>query len=133
MTGEQWFIQLDGDELGPLSSTEFRDLAGRGVVTANTPVSLNRAAWQRAANVPGLFVSSKCSPLSEQTSTPCSEEPSGTRSSDPQDLEDCQTAWGKFARWLLSLVAGGLLILLLAVVRRLLLFSWDFIVGLFQG
>ena len=52
----QWFYQVKGNEVGPLSSAELRNLAQRGVVLTNTLVkNAPDAAWVPAERVRGLF------------------------------------------------------------------------------
>ena len=74
MTAKQWFIRLDSNVIGPLSSEELRQLAEQQVVQAATPVSLDQCSWNDAASVNGLFSDSNKSeqraPFSPPTPPP---------------------------------------------------------------
>lgn len=54
MSSTFWFVRLGDRVLGPLSEAELRDLALRGGVTAQTPVSQDKATWTEAAAVQGI-------------------------------------------------------------------------------
>jgi hypothetical protein len=56
MAERSWFYAAGGQQQGPVSEAQLRDLIARGTVTADTLVwSEGMAAWQRAGEVPGLF------------------------------------------------------------------------------
>jgi len=59
----QWFYQVMGEEVGPISSAELRNLAQRGAVKQDTPVR-NRPdqIWVPAERVQGLFAVSNLAP-----------------------------------------------------------------------
>src|SRR5246127_5583043 len=55
MAERSWFYAASGQQQGPVSEAQLRDLIGRGTVTADTLVwSEGMAAWQRAGEIPGL-------------------------------------------------------------------------------
>ena len=59
----QWFYQVKGNEVGPFSSAELRNLAQRGVISTETLIkNTPEAAWIPAARVQGLFPASNESP-----------------------------------------------------------------------
>ena len=54
--GMQWFMEKDGKPEGPLSDVTIRDMAGKGLLVAETRVwKAGMSAWVRAADVPGLL------------------------------------------------------------------------------
>jgi hypothetical protein len=56
MPERTWFFASSGQQQGPYGEAQFRDLIARGVVTAETLVwTEGMTAWQKAADVPGLF------------------------------------------------------------------------------
>lgn len=59
----QWFYQVMGEQNGPVSSEELRNLAQRGTVTPNTPVrKAPDGVWVPAERVNGLFAISGKTP-----------------------------------------------------------------------
>jgi hypothetical protein len=58
MASRSWFFATDGQQHGPYSEDQFRDLIGRGDIRPDTYVwSEGMAAWQFAGDVPGLLSS----------------------------------------------------------------------------
>src|SRR5579862_7458355 len=56
MAERSWFYAAGGQQQGPVSETQLRDLIARGMVTSDTLVwSEGMAAWQKAGEVPGLL------------------------------------------------------------------------------
>jgi GYF domain 2 len=56
MADRSWFVASGGKQEGPYSEPAFRDLIGSGAVTPDTLVwTEGMAAWQRAAEIPGLL------------------------------------------------------------------------------
>jgi hypothetical protein len=56
MASRSWFFATDGQQHGPYSEDQFRDLIGKGDIRADTYVwSEGMAAWQFAGDVPGLL------------------------------------------------------------------------------
>ena len=50
---KQWFYEIMGEELGPISSAELRRKAESGEVTPDTSIRMGaQGAWQIAAEVP---------------------------------------------------------------------------------
>ena len=49
-----WYVRLGGEAVGPLSAAELKDLAGRGGLAPDTPVSRDGVGWVPAAKVRGL-------------------------------------------------------------------------------
>ena len=65
MAGRSWFFATDGQQHGPYSEDQFRDLIGKGGIRPDTYVwSEGMAAWQFAGEVPGLL-SSGAPPVSQ--------------------------------------------------------------------
>lgn len=62
MVIQEWFLQVKGDVLGPLSHAELCDLARRGGLQSQTPVSADRATWMRADSIAGLDFSNATTP-----------------------------------------------------------------------
>jgi len=61
----QWVYQVMGDEVGPISSAELRDLAQRGAISVDTLVrKAPDDAWISAERVQGLF------PVPDETPRP---------------------------------------------------------------
>jgi hypothetical protein len=54
MSNQDWYLRLSQEILGPLSEAELRDLAQRGGLLPDTPVSQDRTRWTTAASVEGL-------------------------------------------------------------------------------
>jgi GYF domain 2 len=55
MAERSWFYAAGGQQQGPVSEAQLRDLINRGAVTADTLVwSEGMAAWQKAGEIPGL-------------------------------------------------------------------------------
>jgi hypothetical protein len=56
MASRSWFFATDGQQHGPYSEDQFRDLIASGDIRADTYVwSEGMAAWQFAGDVPGLL------------------------------------------------------------------------------
>jgi hypothetical protein len=56
MANRSWFFATDGQQHGPYSEDQFRDLIGRGDIRPDTYVwSEGMAAWQFAGDIPGLL------------------------------------------------------------------------------
>jgi hypothetical protein len=56
MANRSWFFATDGQQHGPYSEDQFRDLIGKGDIRPDTYVwSEGMAAWQFAGDVPGLL------------------------------------------------------------------------------
>ncbi|MGY3441617.1 GYF domain-containing protein [Bradyrhizobium sp. USDA 4473] len=60
MFDRSWFYGSDGQQKGPCSDAEFRDLIARRKVTADTLVwSEGMAGWAKAGDVPGLLTNAQ--------------------------------------------------------------------------
>jgi hypothetical protein len=58
MANRSWFFATDGQQHGPYSEDQFRDLIGKGGIGPDTYVwSEGMAAWQLAGDIPGLLSS----------------------------------------------------------------------------
>ena len=71
----QWFYEVMGKQVGPVSSAELRSLAERGAVAHNTPVRKGSDGnWVLAERVKGLFAvpnaMSPPPPVTETTQAP---------------------------------------------------------------
>jgi hypothetical protein len=76
--GSQWLYEVMGDEVGPISSVELRNLAQRGTVTRDTPVrQAPDGDWILAERVQGLFPESNEPPRPMQVAvaTPVESQP----------------------------------------------------------
>ncbi len=59
MAERTWFFASEGKQQGPVPEPQFRELIGRGTVTADTLVWCEGlSGWQRAGDIPGLIVGS---------------------------------------------------------------------------
>ena len=75
-----WFCKINGNERGPLSSSQLKDWAQRGLLTSETPVRRDSETnWTTAAKVSGLLSDKpgKLPPLREDSSlqSPLAEGP----------------------------------------------------------
>jgi hypothetical protein len=52
-----WFYQIMGEQVGPLSGTELKQLARRGTIGMDTLVRKEDGSWVQASRVRGLFSS----------------------------------------------------------------------------
>lgn len=67
MAGRSWFVAAGDKQEGPYSEDQFRDLIARGHVGPETYVwSEGMAAWQRAAEIPGLLSGASTPPAFSQ-------------------------------------------------------------------
>ncbi len=91
----EWFYQVMGKQVGPVSSAELRNLAQRGIVTFDTPVRKGAGrTWVSAQRVRGLFrTPNTASPriptvtadlLRKQPADVSRQKPRQPLSSDPQ-------------------------------------------------
>lgn len=56
MSNRSWYYAAQGQQQGPISEDELRDLIARGVVTAETLLwSDGMAGWEKAGRIPGLM------------------------------------------------------------------------------
>jgi hypothetical protein len=56
MSNRSWYYAAQGQQQGPVSEDELRDLIGRSVVTAETLLwSDGMAGWEKAGRIPGLM------------------------------------------------------------------------------
>ncbi|CCD96996.1 conserved membrane hypothetical protein [Bradyrhizobium sp. ORS 375] len=56
MSNRSWYYAAQGQQQGPVSEDELRDLIARGVVTAETLLwSDGMAGWEKAGRIPGLM------------------------------------------------------------------------------
>jgi hypothetical protein len=58
MSGRQWFVMQENSILGPIGSTELRNLAFSGKLQRDAKVSLDREKWHPASAVRGLLPAS---------------------------------------------------------------------------
>src|SRR6516165_8854482 len=67
-----WYYAAEGKQQGPYPEAQFRDLIAQGVVRADTLVwTEGMAAWQKAAEIPGLMPGAGAPPaLSQAGSRP---------------------------------------------------------------
>ena len=57
MADRSWFFASQGQQQGPYPEAQFRDFIARGMVNADTLVwTEGMAGWQKAGDIPGLFV-----------------------------------------------------------------------------
>ncbi|MGC2780321.1 MAG: DUF4339 domain-containing protein [Bradyrhizobium sp.] len=56
MSNRSWYYATQGQQQGPVSESELRDLIARGALTAETLVwSDGMAGWEKAGRIPGLL------------------------------------------------------------------------------
>lgn len=56
MSQQQWFVRQGGQDLGPLTSLELKQLADTGKLASSDFVRLsNKSSWRQAGTVKGLF------------------------------------------------------------------------------
>src|SRR4051794_22536729 len=56
MSNRSWYYAAQGQQQGPVSEDELRDLIGRGSVTTETLLwSDGMAGWEKAGRIPGLM------------------------------------------------------------------------------
>jgi len=105
MASRSWFFATEGQQHGPYSEDQFRDLIGRGDIRPDTYVwSEGMAAWQFAGDVPGLLSSGP--PAISQTGV----RPVGTGVQGPAAFSLDVGVWELLWRSLV-LVIGFLLII----------------------
>ena len=82
----KWRYQIDGVKHGPVSSSELRELASRGVISAETLVTKEGlGGWVRARKVVGLISPMPAPVETPRTSMP--ERPAPTAADDDDDLD----------------------------------------------
>lgn len=54
---DRYFVQIMGNESGPLSPMDLRNMVTMGQVKADTPVRTDGGGWFPAGQLPGLFSS----------------------------------------------------------------------------
>jgi hypothetical protein len=54
MESSRWYVKLGGESIGPLTDTEFRELARNGSIAPETAVSSDQLAWVAAGTIQGL-------------------------------------------------------------------------------
>jgi hypothetical protein len=64
MKSNRWHLKLKGYTLGPLTSSELMDLAEKGTITPETPVSPDEIKWTNAGSIHGLTFDRSDSPPS---------------------------------------------------------------------
>jgi len=53
----EWYIRIDGEEIGPMDAKRLKNLADTGRISRATLIRTgNNDRWVSAANVKGLFV-----------------------------------------------------------------------------
>ena len=52
---DRYFVQIMGNESGPLSPMDLRNMVTAGQVKADTPVRADAGGWFPAGQLPGLF------------------------------------------------------------------------------
>jgi len=66
---DQWYVQAGGKEVGPLTPSQLKNLAGQGKITPATQVRRGSdAAWVAASRVKGLFEAPPAAALKQQAS-----------------------------------------------------------------
>jgi predicted RNA-binding Zn-ribbon protein involved in translation (DUF1610 family) len=87
----QWFYQLMGKEVGPISGEQLRDLVRRGVVSTDTLVRLDDGDWVRAeTEIPGMLVAAPISPRpTPPPPTPVATEVSVEANRSTKACPDC--------------------------------------------
>lgn len=79
MSSAGWYISLGNQVHGPLSESQLRELAQRGSVTAQTPVSRDKTKWMAAAAVQGIVFGVVPPPRTQVSSPPSPQSARGGR------------------------------------------------------
>jgi hypothetical protein len=109
MPDQGWYIRLKQEILGPLSEAELRDLAQRGGLRSDTPVSQDRTRWATAASVEGIVF-----PPPPPQASPAGERPAAAGSQRAPAWLWAGMALGAMG----LLVCGGLLVAIVAGVSQ---------------
>ena len=73
----QWFYQAMGQQIGPVSAADLRNLAQRGTIAADTLVRKGPdGSWVPAQRVQGLFSTANINPPSRPVTAQPNEQPS---------------------------------------------------------
>jgi hypothetical protein len=103
MSNRIWFYASGGQQKGPFSEPQFRDLIAQGTVGADTLVwAEGMAGWQKAGEVPGLVPGAAAPP-----SLPTDGGPSG---SSPGPISVDLPVWS-FLGWCILVTIGSLLVI----------------------
>ncbi|UFZ02009.1 DUF4339 domain-containing protein [Bradyrhizobium ontarionense] len=106
MSNRSWYYAAQGQQQGPVSESELRDLIARGALTAETLVwSDGMAGWEKAGRIPGLLSDvPSISPAGPPAFEAGPSEPGGA-------LSARLDTWPYFG-WALLYVVGQLVIVL---------------------
>jgi hypothetical protein len=105
MAGRSWFFATDGQQHGPYSEDQFRDLIEKGGIRPDTYVwSEGMAGWQFAGEVPGLLSSGAGPPAFPVSGAPMA------RGAGAGSLSLEAGAWAVFGRSLLLSIGNVLVI-----------------------
>ncbi|MGY4304780.1 hypothetical protein ACVIJ6_002023 [Bradyrhizobium sp. USDA 4369] len=105
MSNRSWYYAAQGQQQGPISEDELRDLIARSVVTADTLLwSDGMAGWEKAGRIPGLM-----SGVPEIPPAAPAFDPAGPASAGA--LSAKLDTWPYFG-WALLYVVGQLVIIL---------------------
>jgi hypothetical protein len=67
----EWFYEVMGERVGPVSSAQLRDLARQGAISVDTPISnAPDGPWVSADRVPGLQFFAPCASIAQMNSMP---------------------------------------------------------------
>lgn len=115
--GDEWYYQVEGGGIGPVSSAELKQAASAGVITGETPVRKGtHGAWARAKQVKGLFERASSQPA--VTTRPGQISPEPPQSSPPPIPIDVQPlTHAKSPHWwvLVAVAGSGIVIVVLAL------------------
>ena len=114
----QWFYQATGRQVGPISSTELRNLAQRGVISTNTLVkNAPDANWVPAERVRGLFPESnkKPPPMPVTGSTPVETQPTHFSASSNRGSPATTFAAARLSRHAVAIILAGSLALVVLI------------------
>ncbi|MBR0898590.1 DUF4339 domain-containing protein [Bradyrhizobium tropiciagri] len=132
MFDRAWFYGSDGQQKGPCSDAEFRDLIARRKVTADTLVwSEGMAGWSKAGDVPRLLTNAQ-RPVNSFAQGEAGLDPSFANSAAPQGqtlaagkIQELDVTLGRLLRiyWLFvwrsflgSILIGGVLGFIIGLV-----------------
>ena len=120
----EWFMERDGERVGPFSDTKIREMAGQGLLKPNTRVwKAGFLEWTPAADVPGLLTppelpaasgSAARSPQEPPVSASASHVPAATEYRIPMLAGAWPRYWARMLDLLIGAAAGGLLLAVVA-------------------
>jgi hypothetical protein len=120
----EWFMERNGERVGPFSDTKIREMAGQGLLKSDTRVwKAGFLEWTRAADVPGLLTppelppstgSAARSPQEPSVSASASHVPAAAEYRIPMLAAAWPRYWARMLDLLIGAAAGGLVLAVVA-------------------